>query len=58
MLRPDLAAQGTELSILWGERDGGTDKPHVEEHRQMQVRAEVHPWPIHEASREGYRRQT
>ncbi|EPX87443.1 Glycine cleavage system T protein (aminomethyltransferase) [Rubellimicrobium thermophilum DSM 16684] len=57
MVRPDLAAQGTKLRILWGEKDGGTAKPHVERHVQMTVGAEVHPWPIHEAARESYRAQ-
>lgn len=58
MVRADLAGQGTHLSILWGEADGGTAKPHVERHIQMQVGAVVHPWPIHEASRTQYRAQT
>lgn len=57
MIRPDLAEQGTALQILWGEKDGGTAKPHVERHVQMQVRAEVHPWPIHAAARAEYRKQ-
>jgi vanillate/3-O-methylgallate O-demethylase len=57
MVRSDLAEQGTKLDILWGEANGGTDKPHVEEHRQIEIGAEVHPWPIHEASRVGYRAQ-
>ncbi|MFN3293004.1 MAG: hypothetical protein ACK4S2_01610 [Gemmobacter sp.] len=58
MVRADLAAEGSRVDILWGERDGGTAKPHVERHRQMTVAATVHPWPIHTATREGYRRQT
>lgn len=57
MVRPDLAETGRHLSILWGEKDGGTSKPHVEEHRQIEVGAEVQPWPIHEASRKTYRAQ-
>ena len=55
MVRPDLAGQRTKVSILWGEKDGGTRKPHVEQHVQMEVGAEVHLWPIHEASRREYR---
>ena len=58
MVRSDLAKQGTKLSILWGEKDSGTKKPHVEQHVQMTVGAEVHPWPIHEATRAGYRTQS
>ncbi|GLO70909.1 glycine cleavage system protein T [Phaeobacter inhibens] len=57
MVRGDLAAQGTKLNILWGEANGGTGKPHVEEHRQIEVSAEVHPWPIHAAARAEYRAQ-
>jgi len=57
MVRADLAAQGTALQILWGERDDGTARPNVERHVQMQVGAEVHPWPIHAAARKAYRKQ-
>jgi glycine cleavage system aminomethyltransferase T len=57
IVRKDLAEQGTKLDILWGEKDGGTGKPHVEEHIQIEVSATVHPWPIHAASRETYRAQ-
>lgn len=58
MVRRDLAGPETRLSILWGEADGGTQKPHVERHRQIEVGAVVQPWPIHQASRLGYRAQT
>lgn len=57
ILDADAAKTGTEVAVTWGEPDGGTSKPPVERHRQMQVRAEVHPWPIHEASRLHYRKQ-
>ncbi|WP_068304480.1 aminomethyltransferase family protein [Pararhodobacter sp. CCB-MM2] len=57
IVRADLAEQGSHVSILWGEANGGSAKPHVEEHVQMEVGAEVHPWPIHQASRETYRKQ-
>ncbi|MBF9034403.1 aminomethyl transferase family protein [Rhodobacterales bacterium HKCCE2091] len=58
MIDPALAEPGTHVSILWGEADGGTAKPHVERHRQIEVGATVHPWPIHEAARRTYRSQT
>ncbi|MCI5076487.1 aminomethyl transferase family protein [Oricola sp.] len=58
MVRSDLGEQGTKLNILWGEKDGGTKKPHVERHVQMEVGAQVHPWPIHAAARAEYRAQT
>lgn len=53
-----FAATGSELTVIWGEPHGGSDKPNVERHRQTNVRATVHPWPIHEASRKFYRSQT
>ncbi len=56
MVREDLAAPGTRVELLWGEKDGGTAKPMVERHRQVTVGAEVQPWPIHAASRERYRK--
>ena len=58
IVAPEHAETGTELAVVWGEPDGGSAKPGVERHRQVTLRATVHPWPIHEAAREGYRRQT
>jgi vanillate/3-O-methylgallate O-demethylase len=57
IVNEDCAATGTELTVTWGEPNGGTAKPTVERHRQVDVRAEVHPWPIHDASRLTYRSQ-
>ncbi|MBV7410934.1 aminomethyl transferase family protein [Maritimibacter sp. DP1N21-5] len=57
ILNPEVAEIGTEVTVTWGEPDGGSSKPTVERHRQADVRAEVHPWPIHEASRLTYRQQ-
>ena len=58
MVRGDLAEPGGSLTVLWGEKDGGTAKPHVERHIQIEVSAQVQPWPIHKASRDTYRAQT
>ena len=58
MVRSDLAEPGTELELIWGEPDGGGSKPHVERHRQVRIKVEVQPWPIHKASRQTYRAQT
>ncbi len=58
IVNEDCAETGTELTVTWGEPNGGTSKPTVERHRQVDVRAEVHPWPIHEASRKHYRSQS
>lgn len=54
----DVATDGNPVTVVWGEPDGGSDKPNVERHRQSEVRATIHPWPIHEASRRSYRTQT
>ncbi|MBL4811523.1 MAG: aminomethyltransferase family protein [Rhodobacteraceae bacterium] len=58
MISADHATNGSTVDILWGEADGGTNKPGVEPHRQVSVGATVHPWPIHKASRQSYRSQT
>lgn len=48
------AEMGDEVSILWGEPDGGSSKPGVERHIQKDVRATVLPWP-YSASAQEYR---
>jgi glycine cleavage system aminomethyltransferase T len=49
------SATGTEVSVLWGEPDGGTSKPTVERHIQTMVRATVEPAPFSKQARETYR---
>ena len=56
VLNPEVA-MGDTVTVVWGEPEA-TGKPTVERHRQMEVRARVHPWPIHEAARTQYRAQT
>lgn len=46
MLDPAYAEPGTEVVVLWGEADGGSRKPRVERHRQMEIRATVAPAPF------------
>jgi vanillate/3-O-methylgallate O-demethylase len=46
------AEPGTEVTIVWGEPDGGSRKPHVERHRQLTVRATVAPAPYAQAVRQ------
>jgi vanillate/3-O-methylgallate O-demethylase len=58
ILAPDVAETGSEVTVTWGEPGGGSSKPTVERHRQVAVRAEVQPWPIHRAARLSYRHQT
>jgi vanillate/3-O-methylgallate O-demethylase len=45
---------GTELTIVWGEEDGGSAKPTVERHRQIEIRATVGPVPYAEPARLSY----
>ena len=55
MVDEGVRAPGTEVTILWGEPDGGTAKPTVERHVQTEVRATVGPCPISESARKYYR---
>ena len=50
---PDLDV-GTEVSVVWGEPDGGTAKTTVEKHRQIEIRATVNPVPYSKDAREHY----
>ena len=45
---------GTELTLIWGEEGGGTKKPTVERHEQLEVRAVVSPVPYSKVVRETY----
>jgi syringate O-demethylase len=54
VLEPEFAEPGTEVTLLWGEEDGGTRKPTVERHRQMEIRAIVSPVPYAETARKVY----
>jgi vanillate/3-O-methylgallate O-demethylase len=46
---------GSEVTVVWGEPDGGSKKPVVERHAQRQIRATVHPWPYARQARQAYR---
>jgi glycine cleavage system aminomethyltransferase T len=48
------AEPGTEVTLIWGEEDGGTAKPTVEEHVQTEIRAIVSPVPYVETVRKSY----
>ncbi len=48
------ATPGTEVTLLWGEEDGGTSKPTVEPHVQREIRAVVSPVPYVEVVRRSY----
>jgi vanillate/3-O-methylgallate O-demethylase len=45
---------GTEVSLVWGEEDGGSAKPVVERHVQAEMRAIVSPCPYSEVARTSY----
>ncbi len=42
MIDEAQAIDGAEVTIVWGEENGGSDKPGVERHVQTQVRATIH----------------
>jgi len=48
------AKPGTEVTLLWGESNGGSTKPTVEPHVQMEIRALVSPVPYVEVVRSSY----
>src|SRR5215470_7063517 len=50
---PDVPL-GTEVTVIWGEPDGGTRKLVVQPHEQLAVRAIVSPAPYSKMARETY----
>jgi glycine cleavage system aminomethyltransferase T len=55
ILNNEQSQPGTQVTVVWGEEDGGTAKPTVERHAQVEIRATVHPVPISEVARVSYR---
>jgi vanillate/3-O-methylgallate O-demethylase len=49
-------AIGQEVTLIWGERDGGSNRPVVERHEQCEIRAVVSPCPFSKSARENYHR--
>jgi hypothetical protein len=45
---------GEELTLHWGEPDGGTAKPTVEDHAMAKIRVVVSPTPYSEVARTTY----
>lgn len=45
---------GDELTLVWGEEDGGTKKTTVERHRQTEIQVRVAPTPYSRDARESY----
>ena len=48
------AEPGTDVTLVWGEENGGTKKPTVEPHVQAEIRAVVSPAPYVEVVRTSY----
>ncbi|MBV9742747.1 MAG: aminomethyl transferase family protein [Acidobacteriia bacterium] len=53
IVEPDVR-EGTEVTLVWGEENGGTKKTTVERHRQIEIRAVVSPVPYAKVVREEY----
>jgi syringate O-demethylase len=49
------AEPGTEVTLVWGERDGGSAKVTVERHQQYEIKAIVGPVPYSKFARDSYR---
>ncbi|MBV8964736.1 MAG: aminomethyltransferase family protein [Mycobacteriaceae bacterium] len=50
----EYAVPGTQVTLVWGEPNGGTRKTTVERHRQLEIRATVAPVPYAREVRETY----
>jgi vanillate/3-O-methylgallate O-demethylase len=50
----DDVALGNEVTLVWGEESGGSHRPVVERHRQVEIRAIVSPCPYSEVARTQY----
>jgi glycine cleavage system aminomethyltransferase T len=49
------SAPGTQVTLVWGEESGGSLRPTVERHNQLEVRATVGPVPYSQVARTAYR---
>jgi syringate O-demethylase len=52
----ELSEPGTPVTLVWGEEGGGSAKPSVERHRQVEIRAIVGPNPYAQNARTAYRK--
>src|SRR5690606_37599486 len=53
ILDPDVEI-GTEVTLVWGEEGGGSEKTTVERHKQIEIRAVASPVPYAKVVRESY----
>jgi len=58
MVNEEYSAPGTQVTVVWGEPDGGTLKPTVERHIQTTIAASVAPCPFSDQARGTYRTGT
>ena len=56
LLDEEVAVPGTEVSLTWGEPDGGSNKPTVERHVQTEIACTVEHCPISVTAREDYKK--
>jgi glycine cleavage system aminomethyltransferase T len=56
MIDTELSEPGTKVTLIWGEEGGGSSKPNVERHRQMEIHATVGPNPFATNARTQYRK--
>jgi glycine cleavage system aminomethyltransferase T len=54
MIDPAHVEMGKEVTLVWGEPEGGTSKPTVEPHEQVEIKAIVSPVPYSETARDAY----
>src|SRR5437667_1198665 len=54
ILENEYTTPGTEVTLVWGEESGGSAKPTVERHKQIEIRATVGPVPYGQHARESY----
>ncbi|KHL26089.1 glycine cleavage system protein T [Croceibacterium mercuriale] len=54
MIDPDYVDMGKKVTLVWGEPDGGTAKPTVEPHEQVEITAVISPVPYSNVARDSY----
>jgi glycine cleavage system aminomethyltransferase T len=54
MIDPEFAEFGKEVTLVWGEPNGGTTKPTVEPHEQIEIKAVISPVPYSNVARDSY----
>ncbi len=54
ILDSEYSEVGTPVTLVWGEEDGGSTKPTVERHKQIEIRATVGPVPYSADARAKY----